>query len=334
MVPDPAPGVRFAAMATVFVTGGSGYVGRNLIRALVARGDVVRGLARSEKSRMAVAAAGATPVSGDLDDVAAMTGGMTSAALVIHAAAQTDFSQGKDAFYKSTVAGTENVLTAAKAAGVRRFVHVGTEAVLAEGKPIHMADETRPRARKPAGLYTWSKGLAEERVLAANGDGLATVVIRPRYVWGGDDTSVLPEIVAKVKAGTFGWIAGGAYPTSTCHIANLVEGALLAADKGKPGEIYFLTDGAPAELRAFLTRMLATQGVDPGNRNVPLWVARLGAVLTGWRKHPLITKQEVALFGVEITVDDAKARRELGYTGAMTIDRGLAEMAAAGPIAA
>jgi nucleoside-diphosphate-sugar epimerase len=171
-------------------------------------------------------------------------------------------------------------------------------------------------------------------VVAANAGGLETVVIRPRFIWGGDDTSVLPEIVKKVKAGKFAWIGGGAYKTSTCHVANVVEGALLAAEKGTPGAIYFLTDGEPVELKPFLTEMLRTQGVEPGDRSVPLWVARLGAALTGWRKQPMITKQEVALFGVEITVDDAKARRELGYTGAMTIERGMAEMKAAGPIAA
>ena len=68
-------------------------------------------------------------------------------------------------------------------------------------------------------------------------------------------------------------------------------------------------------------------------REVPRWVARLGAWLTGWRARPLITKAEIGLFGVEVTVDDRKARRELGYQGAMTIERGLAEMTAAGPIA-
>ena len=316
-------------MAVIFVTGGSGYVGRNLIRALIARGDEVRALARSDKSIAVVEGLGARGVKGDLDDVEAMTAGMRGAAVVIHAAAQTDQTGSKDAFYKGTVLGTEHVLAAAKAAGVPRFVHVGTEAVLADGKPIVNADETRPRATRPAGPYPWSKGLAEERVLAANGNGLETVVIRPRFVWGGDDTSVLPELIKAVKAGRFGWIGGGRYLTSTCHVANVVEGALLAVARGKPGEIYFLTDGEPVETRSFVTAMLATQGVDAGTRTVPRWVARTAAALTGWMKKPILRKQEIALFGVEVTVNDAKARAELGYTGAMTRERGLAEMSAA-----
>ena len=321
-------------MAIAFVTGGSGYVGRNLIRALVARGDEVRALARSAGSVAAVEALGARAVKGDLDDEAAMTEGMRGADVVFHAAAQTDMSGSREQFQRVNVAGTEHVLAAAKAAGVKRLVHVGTEAVLADGKPIVRADETRPRTTRPAGLYPWSKGLAEERVLAACGGGLDTVVIRPRFVWGKDDTSVLPVMVAAVKAGRFGWIGGGRYPTSTCHIDNVVEGALLAAERGKPGEIYFLTDGEPTELRGFVSAMLATQGVDAGSRVVPRWVARAAAALTSWMKSPPIRKVEIGLFGVEVTVDDSKARRELGYRGAVTREQGLAELKAAGPIAA
>jgi nucleoside-diphosphate-sugar epimerase len=309
-----------------FVTGGSGFVGRNLIRALVARGDEVRALARSESSIKAVEALGAKAAKGDLDDVAAMTEAMRGAQLVYHAAAQTDLKASREQFYQVTVAGTENVLAAARAAGVKRVVHIGTEAVLADGKPIVSADETRPRARHPAGLYPWSKGLAEERVVAANNAGIETVVVRPRFIWGADDTSVLPNIIANVKSGRFRWIAGGRYRTSTCHVANVVEGALLAAAKGKPGEIYFLTDGEPVELRGFLTDLLRTQSVDPGDKAVPRWVVRIGASLTAWMKNPPVTKTEVALFGVEVTVVDSKARSELGYTSAMTIERGLAEM--------
>ena len=315
-------------MAIAFVTGGSGFVGRNLIRALVARGVTVRALARSDRSIAAVEALGATAVKGDLDDRDAMQRGMTGAEVVYHAAAQTDQSASRDDFHRVTVVGTENALAAARAAGVKRFVHVGTEAVLADGKPIVRADETRPRAARPAGPYPWSKGLAEEKVIAANGGGFETVVIRPRFIWGADDTSVLPELIAAVKAGRFGWIGGGHYLTSTCHIANVVEGALLAAERGAPGGIYFLTDGEPVELRGFVTDMLRTQGVEPGDREVPLWVARVAAALTGWRKKPILRKQEIALFGVEVTDVDKRARDELGYVGKMTREQGLAEMRA------
>lgn len=321
-------------MKRAFVTGGSGFLGRKLIATLVERGVEVKALSRSEKSDASITARGATPVRGDLDDTEAMKAGMAGCDVVFHAAAYVD-EHGKLADHlRVTVEGTKHVLEAAKAAGVARFVHVGTEAVLADGKPIVRADETRPYAAKPAGPYTISKGLAEQAVLAANAPGFTTVSIRPRFIWGADDTSLMPKLVAAVKGGKFAWIGGGHYLTSTCHVDNVVEGALLAAEKGKGGEAYFLTDGEPVDFRAFMTKLLATQGVDAGTRSVPRWVAKTTAALTAWMKRPPVTKQAVALIGGEVTVVDDKARRELGYRGAVTMDAGLAEMRAAGPIVA
>ncbi len=313
-------------MKRVFVTGGSGFVGGRAIRELRARGVEVAALARSPASASQVEGLGATAVRGDLDDRTAMQTGMAGADLVIHAAAYVAEHGPLADFLRVTVTGTENTLAAARAAGVPRFVHVSTEAVLADGKPIVQADETRPRATRPAGPYPLSKGLAEERVLAANRDGLATVIVRPRFIWGAGDTNLIPRIVELVKRGRFGWIGGGHYLTSTCHVDNVVEGILLAAERGGPGEIYFLTDGEPVEFRGFLTQMLATYGVDPGNRSVPRWLARTVAALTGWMSKPPVTRTAIALVGNEVTLVDTKARRELGYTSHVSRERGLAEM--------
>jgi nucleoside-diphosphate-sugar epimerase len=218
------------------------------------------------------------------------------------------------------------MITAAREAGVKRFVHVGTEAVLADGKPIVRADETVPFPAKPAGPYPISKGLAERVVLEANSVELETVVIRPRFIWGAGDTNLGPKLVETVKSGRFAWIGGGHHLTSTCHVANVVEGALLAAERGKPGEIYFLTDGEPVDFRDFLTLFLAAHGADAGTKAVPRWLARTAAALTGWMKRPPVTKTAIALVGVEVTVVDTKARRELGYVGKKTREVGLAEL--------
>jgi len=245
---------------------------------------------------------------------------------VIHAAAHLGEHGPLAESMRATVTGTENALAAARAAFVPRFVHVSTEAVLADGKPIIRADETRPRTTKPAGPYPLTKGLAEARVVAANRDGFSTVVVRPRFIWGAGDTSLVPKIVEAVKRGRFGWLDGGRYLTSTCHIDNVVEGILLAADRGSPGEIYFLTDGEPVEFRGFMTELLSAYGADPGDRNIPLWLARTIAGLTGWMKQPPISRTAIALIGQEVTVVDTKARRELGYTSHVSRAQGLAEI--------
>jgi nucleoside-diphosphate-sugar epimerase len=306
-----------------FVTGGSGFVGKFLIVELVKRGVSVRALARSEKAEAAVRAVGAEPVRGDLEDVE--IAGMEGCEVVYHAGALTSEHGKLKDHLGPTVEGTRNVLAAARAAKVKRFVHVSTEAVLADGNAIVRADERVPYPAKPAGPYPITKGMAERLVLEAKGE-LEVVIIRPRFIWGNGDTSLIPKLAEAVKAGKFAWIGGGRFPTSTCHIANVVEGALLAAERGKSGEIYFLTDGEPVEFRAFLTELLAANGVDAGTKSMPRWIVRAVAALTGWMKSPPVTKTAIALVGNEVTVVDAKARRELGYTSKMTREAGLAEI--------
>jgi nucleoside-diphosphate-sugar epimerase len=311
-----------------FVTGGSGFVGGRLIAALRARGGEVRALARSDAAARTVEAAGATAVRGDLDSKDALEAGMRGCDVAFHAAAHVADHGPLADFIRINVGGTEHVIAAARAAGVKRLVHIGTEAVLADGKPIVRADERRPRTPRPAGPYPLTKGLAEATVIAANTAAFETVVVRPRFIWGKGDLNLLPKLVDSVRRGQFRWIGGGRHLTSTCHVDNVVEGVLLAAERGRPGEIYFLTDGDPVEFREFVTDLIATQGVDAGARQIPRWVARTVAALTGWMTQPPVTRTAVALIGVEVTVDDAKARRELGYAAVKSRKDGLAELRA------
>jgi nucleoside-diphosphate-sugar epimerase len=212
-------------------------------------------------------------------------------------------------------------------------VHVGTEAALCDGTPLLDVDESRPLPQRPLPRYPHTKAEAEKRVRAANAPGFRTVVVRPRLVWGNDDTSLLAALEAAVKAGRFMWMDGGRYPTSTTHVDNVCEGLLLAAGKGRGGEAYFVTDGAPVELRSFFTAMLRTRGVDAGERCVPRGVAlALAAVseklwdLLGLRTPPPATRMAVRLIGEPVTVNDTKARRELGYLGRVSRDQGLATL--------
>jgi nucleoside-diphosphate-sugar epimerase len=124
----------------------------------------------------------------------------------------------------------------------------------------------------------------------------------------------------------------GNYAYATCHVRNVCEGAILAARHGHPGQAYFLTDGdPPGTFRQFLTDLLATQGVKPGSASLPRWLAwSMAAVIEGlplpWA--PPITRAHVALIGKEVTVSDSKARRELGYMGHVSHEKGLEELAA------
>lgn len=317
----------------VFITGGSGFVGRNLIRGFRARGFRVIALARSERSMDTVAALGAEPKRGDVLDKATLIAACQGSGLVVHAAAETSHGDGTPEQERINVEGTRTVMVAARAAGVPRAIHISTEAVLADGRPLHAVDESHPIPVKHAGSYSRTKAAAERVALAENRDGLEVIVVRPRFVWGRDDTTALPQLVDAASTGKLKWIGGGRYLTSTTHVANLVDGVFAAAERGRGGEVYFVTDGEPVEFRDFVTKLLAARGVVAPTASVPRFVVRaaieIGSLLsklTGDRVRPPMSRQEYATLAHEMTVRDDKARRELGYRPQITVETGLQEL--------
>src|ERR1041384_6142316 len=123
-------------MASIFITGGSGFVGQNAISELSRKGHTIRALARSDEAARRVTAAGAEPVRGDISSIDALTSGISGCEWVVHAAAKVEQWGAYEDFYQVNVVGTENVLAAAAKAGARRFVHVGTEAGLVGERPL------------------------------------------------------------------------------------------------------------------------------------------------------------------------------------------------------
>jgi nucleoside-diphosphate-sugar epimerase len=323
-------------MSSAFVTGGSGFVGGRLIERLRAEGHDVRALARSDASAERVRSLGAEPVAGELSNRAALRAGAEGCELAFHAAATLGDSGSREEFERGNVQGTENVLRACAEAGVRRLVHVSTEAVLFAGRPLVQVDESVPLRPDSKALYSATKARAEQAVIAANGDRLETVVVRPRFVWGAGDTTLLPRMVELVRSGRFAWIGGGRHLTSTAHIDNTVEGLMLGAQRGRPGNVYFVTDGEPVVFREFVGQLLATQGVAAPTRSIPAPLAWMlmsvgegAARLLPGDHPPPLTRFAYWVSSQECTIRIDKARDELGYAPVRTIDDGLAELGAA-----
>ncbi|MAQ15355.1 MAG: 3-beta hydroxysteroid dehydrogenase [Sandaracinus sp.] len=315
----------------VHVTGGSGFVGSHLLPALVQAGHEVHAMARSDRSAAKVAATGATPARCDLESVTAAD--LQDIDAVIHLAAYVDPYGPRERYEALNVRGTERMLAAARDAGVRRFVHVSTEAVLFHGPPLVDVDETHPYPTEHRFLYSETKAAAERAVLAASTDGFTALAIRPRFVWGPGDTTVLAQIVQAAESGAWLWMEHGAARTSTTHVANLVDALQVALVRGEGGEVYFVADEGTRTMREFVEALAATRGIVLPKRSVPGWLGRgfAAAVEGAWRlarrrDQPPISRMGAAMMSTTITVNTAKARRELGWTPPFTVAEGLAQL--------
>lgn len=306
----------------IVVTGGSGFLGSRLIPKLVAEGHEVLALARSASSNDKVRSLGATPVRGDMKRPAAVK--LPPVDTVIHAAAHFRFAGPRAPYFRVNVKGTKALLRAAQKAGASSFIYLGASAVIMDnrGSPIRNADESASTFPHSFSAYIASKARGEAAVLAANKPGFRTLAIRPPGIWGPGD-AFSRGIPRAIKSGQFAFVERGDYPFATCHVDNVVEALICALDRGTGGRAYFIQDQDKTTFREFVAGLAKLQGLSIDKlRSIPYWVAftlgglmEIGATLTFSRRDPPLTRTMVRLIGCEFTIDDAAARRELGYVG-------------------
>jgi nucleoside-diphosphate-sugar epimerase len=320
--------------STCLITGGSGFVGGRLIERLVAQGWQVRALARSDEAMRIVEKRGAQAVRGSLNDVASLTSAAQGCSVVIHVAALFTLWGDPAEFERSNVEGTANLLKAAAGASVKRFVQLGAAAVvMGDLTPMLRANESLPRQERSWAPYSASKARSEALVLGANRAGVfETVVVRPPMIWGAG-MPTLDHLVENVKAGQFRWVGDGSQAMSTVHVNNVCHALELAVEKGRSGEVYFVSDDADSTLKAFLSALLQTRGIEPPRTKVPLPMAWTMASVMEWvwrtfsrKGAPPITRQMLRLIGMPFTVDIGKAQRELGYRPVISMEQGFKAM--------
>lgn len=320
---------------TIFVTGASGFVGGAATRYLVNAGHRVRAMSRTERSDVAIRGLGAEPVRCGLEDVVASH--LQDCAAVIHAAAYVAPWGEPDAWDRANVGGTQRMLLAARRAGCSRFIHIGTEAALVHGQHLHEVDEAYPLAFGSPYPYCRTKALAEQAVREANDPAghFVTLVLRPRFIWGPGDATLLPLILQAAHKGQWAWISHGRAMTSTTYIDNLVHAIALALAAGTPGEAYFILDEGTRSLHEIISALAKTAGVTLPERSIPGWLAAAVATILefAWRTlalngEPPLTRHAAMVMARECTLRGDKARRELGYVPPVSVAEGLRRMQA------
>jgi len=319
----------------VLVTGGAGFVGRYLVAQLVQRGRRVRCLVRSGTAARVVADLGAEAVRGDITDPSSLAGIGEGVSEVYHLAAAGHVSAISEEAYQRFVAvnveGTRNLLAALRNVPLHRVVHFSSTAAM--GLPrVPVVDEETPCV--PASPYQRSKYEGERAALAAHErDGLPVVVVRPCMIYGPGGGGEFLKICRLVRAGVFPRLTRGRELTPAIHVRDVVAGALAAAERGRPGEVYLLTGPESYEMHELRRLILQALGLWRPYPYVPLCLALVGAGLlervARWRSQaPLVTRANLISTAYDRVFDIGRARRELGYEPQVPIAEGIYETVA------
>jgi 2-alkyl-3-oxoalkanoate reductase len=316
---------------TIFITGATGLVGSHAAEEALRRGHRVRALVRPTSDTRRLTEWGVQTIVGDLEDPAALKTGVSGADWVFNCAAKVGDWGTLDEFRRLNVQALSILLDAAKGAGVERFVHVSSLGVY-EGRDHFGTDETVPPAASSLDAYTRSKTEAEALALEYHRlRGLPVAIVRPGFIYGERDRTVLPKLVSSIERGLFTYFGSGQQALNCIYVKNLVEGLFLAAASPMAvGEVFNLTDGQPVTKTQFVSRVAELAGLKPPTRHIPLPLARILASTVegiakfrGRKSPPFINKARFKFVGLHLDYSIEKARRVLGYQPPFTFEQGI-----------
>jgi dihydroflavonol-4-reductase len=305
----------------VFLTGGTGVVGRAVLSRLIAEGREVVALGRSERSRRTLAALGASAVPGDITDPVSLHEGMKGSDVVYHVAGLNRTCLPNPApLFEVNVSGSRNVVEAAARAGVRRVVYTSSATTVGERRG-EVGREDSPHRGWFLSEYERSKFEAEQVARSrASTLGVELVCVNPTSVQGPGRADGSARLLVLFLSGRLRFFVPTRF--TFVDIDDCAAGHVLAETKGVPGERYLLS-GASLELEDALDLLARITGVERRPRSIPVWLANTAGVLgeLGGRlsRRPLPLCREVVRMLVHgHAYDGSKAARELGlrYTPA------------------
>ncbi len=321
---------------TTLVTGGSGFLGRAIVRMLLERGAKVRVLCRKDYPDLI--AAGCTIFKGEISDAELVKRAVAGCQAVFHTAAKAGVEEPGSEYERINYQGTLNVIRACQEHKVSRLIHTSSPSVVFAHGDICGGDESLPYPDHHQAYYPQTKCMAEQAVLIANSPQLATVALRPHLIWGPGDTNLGPRLVSKAMAGRLKFVGTGKNLVDTTYIDNAAEAHLLAAEKLQPGsavagQAYFITNGEPMPIADITNLIIGAAGVAPVTATISPKVAWLIGLVCekAWKLfkikgEPPITRWVAGELSTAHWFKIDAARRDLGYEPRISIAEGIARL--------
>ncbi|WP_419835156.1 NAD-dependent epimerase/dehydratase family protein [Endozoicomonas atrinae] len=329
-------------LGKILVTGGAGFLGKNLARELLNRGHQVRVFDQAECD---LEHPGLEKVQGNICDKSLVTKVCEGIDTVFHTAAVIEIrstkvvsQQVKKLSYDINLGGTQNIIDACLTQGVKRLVYTSSNSVVINGQPIANGNEALPYVDGFRDLYTETKAKAEQQVLAANGrNGLYTCAIRPSGIWGPGVQTMFKLLIKELINGSFKALVGdGKARLDNSYVHNLIHGKLLAAGQlgknGKAsGQAYFINDGEPVNMMEFSRPLVEQLGYPYPKKRISYKLIK--TVISAWEKlhqwfkvgEPPQSTLALERIGIDNFFSIDKARRDLGYEPLYTSESGMKE---------
>ena len=318
----------------MLVTGATGFLGGHLAEAAVRQGHRVSTLAREGSDTGFLERQGVTVHRGDLADPAAVARAVAGAEVIVHCAAKVGDWGPVESYRQVNVNALRNLLDAARTQPLQRFVHISSLGVYA-AEHHYGTDESAPLPANHVDGYTQTKVEAEQLVMQYHQEHqLPVVVLRPGFIYGPRDRTVLPQLIQNLRNRMVRYLGGSGKALNTIYVGNLVDAVFLAIEKDQAvGQIFNLTDGEYVSKKRFIESITGALNLPkPRPVPVPMWLARLIA----WRlesqarkqnaaESPRLTQARLKFMGLNLDFSIDRAKRELGYAPRVPFDAAIQE---------
>jgi nucleoside-diphosphate-sugar epimerase len=319
------------------VTGQGGFLGRYVSGQLLDAGYQVRGFARGAYADLQ--RLGVQCVQGDLRDAHQVAEACRDVDVVFHVAGVAGIWGPWKHYYEVNTLGTHNVVAGCQQHGVPRLVYTSSPSVTFDGRPQSGVDETVPYPAHWLCHYPHSKALAEQHVLAADGQqGLRTCSLRPHLIWGPGDEHLIPRLMDRARQGTLRRVGDGRNQIDMIYVENAAAAHLQAADAlhdGSPvcGRAYFLSQGEPVNCWDWINELLGLGGLPPIRRGISYraaWIVggmlEAAHKLAGIQREPRMTRFLAAQLATDHYFDIRRAQQDFGYVAGVSTEEGMEKL--------
>ncbi len=296
----------------ILVTGATGNLGRNLVKNIVASEVKLRVFVRNAQAAQEMLRGNIEIVEGNLNDVDALKRAMAGVNLIYHCAANIKRDAPYQILHRDNVEGTENVIDAAEG---RKVVHVSSTAVYGKNAKSPISEDS---PYNPTDNYGKSKAEADKLALREG-----AIVVRPTYIYGSEFTRAMFELLKLIEKRRMPIVGRGWNRLHFVHVSDVVQGLLLAAEKGRQGQAYNIAGPDMKSQEELLSLFAKYLGVNAPKHHVPVFFAKLYANLLGSKYS-----EYAATIYVDRVFDITKARKELGYNPKINYEVGMKEVVA------